>query len=143
MKKTTQPTILLVDDHKSIREMLKRALERDDCRVDATGSGREAIVKVKTTSYNLALVDLRLPDIDGMEVLRAMSEGNPNTVKIIVTGYPSQESSIEAASLGVDEYVVKPFKPEDFLKTIKKHLQKQQETAKQKGKPKRTSRGSR
>jgi DNA-binding response OmpR family regulator len=80
--------------------------------------------------YNLALVDLRLPDMDGIELLTSMREAVPKTVKIIITGYPSQENAIEAVNRGADGYIVKPYTMEDLLRKIKEQLQKQQEAKK-------------
>ncbi len=126
-KKTKQPRILVIDDQESIRKSLKVALERKGYLVDTAEERREAIQKSKRRFYNVALVDLRLPDMDGIQLLTAMKETTPKMVKIIITGYPSLENSIEAVNRGADGYIVKPFKMEPLLKTIKEHLQRQQE----------------
>jgi DNA-binding NtrC family response regulator len=130
MKAAEQSRILIIDDQESIRKSLKLALEREGYLVDTAENGREAIRKSKEEFYNMALVDLRLPDMDGIELLTKMRETVPKMVKIIITGYPSLENAIEAVNGGADGYVVKPYTMEGLLVKIKEHLQKQQEAKK-------------
>ena len=122
--------ILVVDDEEGIRKSLKAVLEEEGCLVDTAESGQEAISKSKTRFYNLALVDIRLPDMDGVELLTSMREGTPKMVRIIVTGYPSLDNAILAVNRGVDGYIVKPFTMEQLLNKIKEHLRKQRESEK-------------
>jgi DNA-binding NtrC family response regulator len=130
MKTTEQSRILIIDDQESIRKSLKVALEREGYLVEMGENGREAIRKSKAKLYNLALVDLRLPDMDGIELLTKMRETVPKMVKIIITGYPSLENAIEAVNRGADGYLVKPYTMEELLRKIKEQLQKQQEARK-------------
>jgi DNA-binding response OmpR family regulator len=109
---------------------LEVALKRNGYEVDVAENGKEAIKKSKAKLYNLALVDLRLPDMDGIELLTGMREAAPKMVKIIITGYPSQENAIEAVNRGADGYIVKPYGMEELLQKIKQQLQKQQEARK-------------
>ena len=127
MKTTEQSRILIIDDQETIRKSLKLALEREGYLVDTAENGREAIRKSKEAFYNMALVDLRLPDMDGIELLTKMRETVPKMVKIIITGYPSLENAIEAVNRGADGYVVKPYTMEGLLLKIEEHLQKQRE----------------
>ena len=130
MKTTEQSRILIIDDQESIRKSLKLALEREGYLVDTAENGREAIRKSKEEFYNMALVDLRLPDMDGIELLTKMRETVPKMVRIVITGYPSLENAIEAVNRGADGYVVKPYTMEDLLRKIKEQLQKQREARK-------------
>jgi DNA-binding response OmpR family regulator len=130
MKKIEQSRILIIDDQESIRKSLKLALEREGYLVDTAENGREAIRKSKGRLYNLALIDLHLPDMDGIELLTRMRETVPKTVKVIITGYPSLENAIEAVNRDADGYIVKPYTMEELLRKIKEHLQKQQEAKK-------------
>jgi DNA-binding NtrC family response regulator len=130
MKTAEQRRILIIDDQESIRKSLKLALEREGYLVETAENGREAIRKSKQEFYNMALVDLRLPDMDGIELLTKMRETAPKMVKIIITGYPSLENSIEAVNRGADGYVIKPYTMEGLLLKIKEQLQKQQEAGK-------------
>jgi len=125
-----QASILVIDDDKSIRETLKAVLEEKGYIVDTAENGESAIEKSKTKFYNLALIDIRLPDIDGVKLMTAMKETVPKMVKIIITGYPSLQNAIEAVNRGADGYVVKPFNMDSVLNTIKEHLQKQREAKK-------------
>ena len=130
MKTPEQSRILIIDDQESIRESLKLALEKEGYLVETAENGQEAIRKSKEQFYNMALVDLRLPDMDGIELLTKMRETVPKMSKIIITGYPSQENAIEAVNRGADGYLVKPYSMEELLRKIKEQLQKQQEARK-------------
>jgi DNA-binding NtrC family response regulator len=122
-----QARILIIDDDQGIRESLATVLREEGYVVDVAENGKEAIRKSKESYYNLALVDLRLPDMDGTRLLTEMKETVPHLVKIIITGYPSLENAIEAANRGADAYMTKPYTMEDLLRTIKAHLEKQEE----------------
>ncbi len=123
-------TILVVDDQESIRKTLTAILEEEGYAVDTAENAKEAIEKSNTQFYNLALVDIRLPDMEGTKLLAAMRETTPKMVKIVVTGYPSLQNAVEAVNKGADAYVFKPVNIEKLLKTIKEHLEKQQEAKK-------------
>jgi len=120
-------TILVVDDDKSIRKTLVAILEEEGYTVDTAENAEEAIKKSNARFYNVALVDIRLPDMEGTKLLNAMKETTPKMVKIIVTGYPSLRNAVEAVNNGADAYVLKPVDAENLLKTIKDQLEKQGE----------------
>jgi len=119
--------ILIVDDEEGIRKSLEAVLEDKGCLVDTAENGQEAITKSKTKFYNLALVDIRLPDMDGVALLTEMRETTPKMARIIITGYPSLDNAIAAVNKGADGYIVKPFTMENLLGTIMEHLQRQRE----------------
>lgn len=119
--------ILVIDDDESMRKVLVMTLESKGYSVDTAKDGKEAIRKSTSNFYNLALVDLRLPDMDGIELLMAMKEITPTMMKMIVTGYPSLENAIEAVNKGADGYILKPVKTEQLLSTVQEHLRKQRE----------------
>jgi len=122
--------MLVIDDEESVRKSLALVLKDEGYAVDVAENGEEAIKKSKANFYNLALVDIRLPDIDGISLLPQLRETVPKMVKIIITGYPSLDNSIEAVNRGADGYIVKPYSMENLLRTIREHLQKQQEAKK-------------
>ena len=122
--------ILVVDDDESIRKAMTAVLEEEGYVVDTAQSGKEAVEKCSTSHYNLALIDIRLPDMEGTRLLNAMKQSTPPMVKIIVTGYPSLSNAIEAVNKGADAYLLKPLVMNDVLKTIKEHLDKQEEARK-------------
>lgn len=119
--------ILIIDDDESIRKALSAVLEEKGYVVDAAQCGIEAIEKSKTGFYNLALIDIRLPDMEGTELLKALKDTVPPMVKIIVTGYPSLANAMEAVNRGADAYILKPLVMENVLKIIREHLKRQQE----------------
>jgi DNA-binding NtrC family response regulator len=129
--------ILVVDDDESIRTVLIAVLEEKGYTVDTAGSGNEGIEKTKTSFYNLALVDIRLPDMEGTQVLAKMEETAPEIRKIIITGYPSVQNAIEAINKGAHAYIMKPFDMDNVLRTVEDQLKKQ-EAEKKYGKEKVT-----
>ncbi len=122
--------ILVVDDDESIRKGLAVILEEKGYVVDTVENGEEAIKKTNASFYNLALIDIRLPDMEGTKLLMAMKETTPKMVKRIITGYPELQNAIEAVNKGADAYMVKPVNLDNLLKTIEEHLKKQQEAGK-------------
>jgi len=120
--------ILVVDDDESIRKVLKTVLEEEEYVVDTAENGKEAIRKSNVNFYNLALIDIKLADMEGTKLLTSMKPTTPKMVKIILTGYPSLENTIEAVNKGADAYILKPFNMDDVLSKIKEHLKKQQDT---------------
>ncbi|MGD8505160.1 MAG: response regulator [Candidatus Bathyarchaeota archaeon] len=125
-----QARILVVDDDESIRKTLATILEEKGYVVETARNGKEAIEKSKAKFFNLALIDIRLPDMEGTKLLTAMKETTPRMIKVIVTGYPSLQNAVEAVNMGGDAYILKPLRIENLLNTIKEHLQKQQEARK-------------
>jgi len=130
MTETEQAKILIIDDEESIRKSLAAVLEEKGYLVDMAENGQVAIEKSKTKAYNLALIDIRLPDMEGTDLLTAIKENTPDMVGIIVTGYPSLQNAIEAVNKGADGYIVKPLTIDVLLDMVKKHLKIQQETRK-------------
>ena len=122
--------ILVVDDDESIRKALTAVLEEEGYIVDTAQNGREAVEKCNASYYNLALIDIRLPDMEGTRLLNAMRQDTPPIVKIIVTGYPSLSNAVEAVNKGADAYLLKPLAMGDVLRTIREHLDKQEEARK-------------
>ena len=120
-------TILIVDDDETILESLKALLEREGYIVDTVETGHEAIEKSERQFYNLALLDIRLPDMEGTELLTEMRKHTPRTVRIMLTGYPSLENAVESVNLRADAYLIKPVKREELLKVIRKKLREQEE----------------
>jgi DNA-binding response OmpR family regulator len=115
-------TILAVDDDKSILRTFTRILQKNGYEIDAVETGKEAIEKAGTRQYDLALVDMRLPDMDGTDLLAKIKKPLQNTIKIMITGFPSIESGVKALDEGADAYLVKPVKPEELLMLIEEKL---------------------
>lgn len=115
-------TILVIDDDKSILRTLTRILQKAGYEVDTAETGKEAMDKAEKRRYDLALVDVRLPDVDGTELLVSMKDTLRDTVKIMITGFPSLDTGVKALDGGADAYLVKPVKPDDLLTLIEEKL---------------------
>jgi two-component system OmpR family response regulator len=102
-------------------------LEENGYIVDTAENGRDAIEKSNKNFYNAAFIDIRLPDMDGTDLLTAMKETTPKMRKIIITGYPALQNAINAVNKNADAYVLKPPKMRDVLIMLKEQLQKQKE----------------
>ena len=118
----TKKNILVIDDDKSILRTLTRILQKAGYEVDTAETGKEATEKMEKRQYSLALVDVRLPDIDGTDLLVSMKDNLRDTVKIVITGFPSMEMGVKALDGGADAYLVKPVKPDDLLTLIEEKL---------------------
>jgi two-component system OmpR family response regulator len=124
---TERIKILIVDDDESVRETFTAILEENGYIVDTAENGRDAIEKSNKNFYNAAFIDIRLPDMDGTDLLTAMKETTPKMRKIIITGYPALQNAINAVNKNADAYVLKPPKMRDVLSMLKEQLQKQKD----------------
>ena len=120
--------ILIVDDDPSIRKVMAAILEEKGYKVDTAETGKIAIQKSKTKFYNLALLDIRLPDMEGTELLTQMKQTTPPMIKIMVTGYPSLQNAVEALNKGAHAFIIKPLNIDQALKIIENLLEKQRES---------------
>jgi len=118
----SKKSILVIDDDKSILRTFTRILQKAGYNVDVAETGKEAIEKAEKTKYDLSLVDVRLPDMDGTDLLIKLKESMRGTVKIVITGFPSLEVGVKALDAGADAYLVKPVKPEELLMLIDEKL---------------------
>ena len=125
----TKKTILVVDDDKSILRTFTRILQKNGYDIDVAETGKEAIEKSEMRRYNLALVDIRLPDMDGTDLLVKMQKTMHDAVKIMITGFPSLETGLKALDEGADAYLVKPVKPEELITLIEEKLKCKEENA--------------
>jgi len=105
---------------------MKTILEDEGYIVDLAATGSEAIRKTKKSAYNIAILDIRLPDIEGVELLKLIKDAVPRTRKIMVTGYPSMQNAIAALNKNADAYLIKPIDIENLLNTVKEQLQLQE-----------------
>ena len=119
--------ILVIDDDETITAVFRAGLRQEGYSVDVASTGKEAIEKSKNQLYNLALIDMRLPDMEGTRLLTEMQETTPKMRKIIVTGYPDLQNAIASVQKGADFYITKPTKLDELAKVVKEQLQKQRE----------------
>jgi len=116
----------VVDDDKAILKSLKLVLEAEGYIVATAETAGEAIVKSKNSYYDFALLDIRLPDMEGTELLTRMDLGVPRMRVVMITGYPSLENTIESLNQGADGYLIKPIDPTKLLKIIEEKLKEQE-----------------
>ncbi len=114
--------ILIIDDEESIQDALGQVLRKDGYQVKIAKDGHEGLAFFNNDTYQAVFLDLRLPGIKGMQVLSQIKETNPETPVIIITGYASIESAVEAIKRGAFDYVAKPFTPEEVRIIAKKAL---------------------
>jgi len=125
-----KPKILVVEDDVNIRGTLSTILQQKGYNTATARNGQEAIQKSRTEFFNMALLDIKLPDIEGTKLLTMMHENTPKMVKIMITGYPSLENAVEALNHGADAYIIKPVKPEKLLALVEKKLKEQSQAKK-------------
>ncbi|MCL4435415.1 MAG: response regulator [Thaumarchaeota archaeon] len=114
--------ILIVDDDKIILSILAKFLQRAGYQTDVAETSREALEKVKNQYYDVALMDIKLPDMEGTDLLLIMNRTSPRMTKIMMTGFASKENRERSLNRGADAYLVKPIAPQQLLKTIKEKL---------------------
>ena len=110
-----KPRVLVADDEPGVCESLNNILALSDCDVETVADGALAVGRLRAASYDLVITDLRMPGLDGIQVAREAKRLQPGVKVVIITGYPSQSSAIDAVNLGVDGYVTKPFRAMDVL----------------------------
>lgn len=119
------PSILLIDDEDLIRKSLANQISQEGFTISTAACGEEALNKFEAEPSDLLLLDLALPDMNGLEILKRVKARRPSTAVIIITGYGDMASAIDALRLGADEYLLKPCKREELLYRIGQCLQKQ------------------
>ncbi len=112
----TMDNILVVDDERNIRTLCSRVLAGDQIELHGVGTGKEGLQTADEVSPDVVLLDLRLPDMDGIDVLRALKGRHPETAVIIITGFGQIQSAVEAMKAGATDYLEKPFEHLDKLK---------------------------
>ncbi len=116
--------ILIADDEPDVLDLCQRVLRADGYQVETARTGIEALERVRQTSFDLLLVDIRMPGMGGLETARAVKEIDPDVICVTMTGYATMDTAIQALKLGVDEFVTKPFEPADLSMSIARALEK-------------------
>ncbi|MCF8039107.1 MAG: response regulator [Desulfohalobiaceae bacterium] len=127
VREVQKPHILLVEDEKNVANGLKLILDDAGYDVALALNGKKALDIFRGDGIDLVVSDLRLPDIDGMEVIREIRNVEPKTRFIVITGYPSLPTAIESGRLGVREYLRKPFTDDELIEAVHKGLQEEEE----------------
>jgi DNA-binding NtrC family response regulator len=109
---------LVIDDEQIVLDSVKKILADEDYEVDVSLRGREGIDMARQKQYDIVLTDIRMPDIGGMRVLREVKRAKPSLPVVIITGYATVASSVQAMKLGATDYLEKPFGPEELVKSV-------------------------
>ena len=114
--------ILIVDDESVVRQAFVRILSSDRCIVEAVDNGAEALRKMRERPFDVVLLDLKMPGMDGMTVLRTIKENWPESEVIIVTGYAALQTAKESVALGAFDYMAKPVGPDEVISVTNEAL---------------------
>jgi len=125
---TPEFQVLVVDDERDIRDGCERILIRKNCQVSKATNGMEALDLIEKTPFDIMLLDLKMPGMDGMEVLLRIREVRPETLVIVITGYATIETAIEAMKRGAYDFIPKPFKPDQLRIVVDRAMEKKRLT---------------
>jgi len=118
----TEPRVLVVDDEPTVTKSCRRILTEAGYEVDTTESGREGVSRALQEDFDLLLTDLKMPDLDGMDLVRTLRRERPDMPIVIITGYGTVPSAVEATKAGVVDYIEKPFTPEQITDAASRAL---------------------
>jgi signal transduction histidine kinase len=121
---TKKPVVLVIDDEESMRDSCSQILAKDGLQTEAAEDGATGLEKIKEIKPDLVLVDLKMPGISGMEVLDRIAEIDSNIISVVITGYATVESAVEAMKIGAYDFLPKPFTPDQLRIIIKRGLEK-------------------
>jgi DNA-binding response OmpR family regulator len=124
-----QPRVLLMEDEMSLAKGLAMVMREEGYRVDLADTGRGALEQFQKSDFDLLVADLRLPDINGMDVVEQVRGKNPKTNVVIITGYPTVSSAVQAVKMGVSDYLRKPFTEDEFMTAVKSSLRERKKAA--------------
>jgi DNA-binding NtrC family response regulator len=113
---------LVIDDEQIVLDSVSKILKDENYEVDVSLSGREGLNQAIQKEYDIVLTDIRMPDIGGMRVLRDVKRAKPSLPVVIITGYASVKSAVQAMKLGAADYIEKPFTPDQLLKAVNSAL---------------------
>lgn len=118
-------SILIVDDDESTRRSLSLILGKKGYETETAGTGQEALEKAQGRFFNVALLDINLPDVEGVELLMPLRKIHPDMIVFMITGYPSLETSVRTSLEGALAYITKPLNMDTVLTAVRKALEKQ------------------
>ncbi len=125
----TSPRIIIIDDDQALHRVFTRILQKEGYTVQTAETGKEALEKTKNQTFDAALIDVKLPDINGLDLLPLLNKTAPSMVKIVITGYDIPDGKEGALQLGADDFFKKPLPPQVLLKAIKEKLQTKKPTS--------------
>lgn len=116
--------ILVIDDEETMRDSCQQTLSRDGNRVVVAEDALTGLAMLEKESFDLVILDLKMPGLNGMEVLKKLSEEHPRLAVVIISGYATVESVIEGMRTGAYDFITKPFTPDSLLMSVKRALEK-------------------
>lgn len=122
----SQTNILVIDDEETMRDSCRQALSRDGNRVEVAESGSKGLSILEAESFDLVILDLKMPGLSGMEVLKKIKQGDPEAIVIVITGYATVESAVEAMKRGAYDFIPKPFTPDGLRAIVKRALDRRE-----------------
>jgi formate/nitrite transporter len=131
-KKGMASKILVIDDEEIVGQSLRKTFKDEGYEIDTAHSGQEGLRKARRETFDLMIVDLKMPDISGLDVIKKLKEEQPDTMMVMITGYSTVDSATEALKTGAFDYIPKPFTPEEISEVVQKALETKQRLAKEK-----------
>ena len=122
----SQANILIIDDEETMRDSCRQTLSRDGNRVEVAEDGSKGLSLLGTESFDLVILDLKMPGLSGMEVLKRIKKDDPEVVVIVITGYATVESAVEAMKRGAYDFIPKPFTPDSLRVIVKRALDRRE-----------------
>jgi DNA-binding response OmpR family regulator len=116
------PRIIIIDDDQALHRVFTRILQKEGYSVETAETGSEALEKIRSSIFDIALIDVKLPDVNGLDLLPLLKEIAPSMVKIMITGYAIVDGKAGALKSGADDFFKKPIPPPVLLQAIKAHL---------------------
>jgi len=120
--------ILVVDDDETMRDSCSQILSKTQCHVKVAETGNKALEFMKKEYFDIVLLDLKMPGLSGMEVLKSIKQDNPETIVIVITGYATVDSAVEAMKSGAYDFLPKPFAPEELRVIVRRAIEKRKLT---------------
>jgi DNA-binding NtrC family response regulator len=121
-----QANILVIDDEETMRDSCQQTLSRDGNRVEVAEDGSRGLAMLERESFDLVILDLKMPGVSGMEVLKKIKERDPEAMVIVITGYATVESAVEAMKIGAYDFIPKPFTPDSLRVIVKRALDRRE-----------------
>jgi formate/nitrite transporter len=131
-EKTMAPKILVIDDEMVVGESLRRTFQDDGYEIETVLSGQEGLQKARSEKFDLLIVDLKMPDISGLDVIKKIKEQQSDMMMVMITGYSTVDSATEALKTGAFDYIPKPFTPNEISSVVKNALETKERLAKEK-----------
>src|SRR5450830_1608312 len=119
-----QARVLVVDDEKGIREGCRRVLQAEGFRVAVATNGEAGLELARTAGFDLALIDVKMPGMGGIELVRQLQQMDPALVSVMITGYATIETAIDATRNGAHDFLPKPFTPDELMAKVEKGLER-------------------